>query len=744
MSTSKQIRFVILIILLLIAFALRVYRLGDVNVWWDEAYSVWLARMSLADAVKITAGDVHPPLYYTLLNPTIRLFGNSEFAIRYLSVLPGLLTAPLLYLLGKKLIDSRWAMFLLGWLAVSRFHIWWSQETRMYTWAAFWAVWVFYFLWRLMEQGDSGNRSPRGRPYKWSGLAYLLGMSAGLYTLYLFGLVYLAVGLTVMMLWLSHRISSRMFAQWVLITAVSLLLYLPWVLYATPNQPGQTAANNSIVHLIQLYLTLLVNGESTNLAQFSLWAGGLMFIAAAGFIGLALKKRFVSLAYLFPAFVLPPVMAIILLLISKQVYTPAIEARYFLLMAPLNLLGLTAALAAVASFRQRTAVVLSVLVIGLAVHSLPGYYQNRHLRDQWKSAVTMIRAYAHPQDRVLLVSGDRYPLFLYEYDKWQGERPSVHLIPDGAPAIHAENVVEQMQKTAADSERIWLVEIERNMQDPQGLSRKWLEEHYFASFSINYEYNRLTLFTRDGKMPPENPKFTHASVTVPLTEFWPGDTVHLGIMTSAPDSCLQIVHESGLIMVSHSLAEPVSTFIDVPWLITQAVPNGRYHIQIDGQETVAVHINNSDPLWQLDDIPELISAHFGAIHLLGYELEPQSPSPGDTIQLDLYWQIDQPVATDFTVFTQIVGPFNPQSGNPLWGQHDGPPVSGTYPTTTWPIGLIIRDRHLLTFSPEATNAEYTLLVGLYDSKNGDRLTLTDDKNGADAFDLFSFSVKEQN
>ena len=57
------------VIVLLLAFALRVYKLGDQNVWWDEGFSVWVARHDLGTLTTIAAGDTHPPLYYWLLHP---------------------------------------------------------------------------------------------------------------------------------------------------------------------------------------------------------------------------------------------------------------------------------------------------------------------------------------------------------------------------------------------------------------------------------------------------------------------------------------------------------------------------------------------------------------------------------------------------------------------------------------------------------------------------------------------------
>jgi len=55
--------------LLVIAYALRVYRLGDQNVWWDEGLAVWAVRQPLAAATAWTASDVHPPLFFWMLWP---------------------------------------------------------------------------------------------------------------------------------------------------------------------------------------------------------------------------------------------------------------------------------------------------------------------------------------------------------------------------------------------------------------------------------------------------------------------------------------------------------------------------------------------------------------------------------------------------------------------------------------------------------------------------------------------------
>ncbi|MEJ2749255.1 MAG: glycosyltransferase family 39 protein, partial [Anaerolineae bacterium] len=85
----------------MISFGLRVYRLGDKSVWWDEGLAAWTARSSLAATANWTAHDVHPPLYFWLLHFWRLASGDSEFGLRLLSVLLGLLTVAAAYLLGK-------------------------------------------------------------------------------------------------------------------------------------------------------------------------------------------------------------------------------------------------------------------------------------------------------------------------------------------------------------------------------------------------------------------------------------------------------------------------------------------------------------------------------------------------------------------------------------------------------------------------------------------------------------------
>jgi hypothetical protein len=84
---------------ILAAFALRAWRVGLPALTSDEAFSWRLTRHPLGDMLARAALDVHPPLYYVLLDGWLALLGDAPAALRGLSVVAGVLVVPLAFLL---------------------------------------------------------------------------------------------------------------------------------------------------------------------------------------------------------------------------------------------------------------------------------------------------------------------------------------------------------------------------------------------------------------------------------------------------------------------------------------------------------------------------------------------------------------------------------------------------------------------------------------------------------------------
>jgi len=90
-----------------LAFALRVIGLDGQSLWRDEVDAIRFAQSSLPDLLRtfVTPGQ-NGPLYFLLLRPWLSLAGRSEFALRFLSLLFGVLAVPLTYRLARELFSS--------------------------------------------------------------------------------------------------------------------------------------------------------------------------------------------------------------------------------------------------------------------------------------------------------------------------------------------------------------------------------------------------------------------------------------------------------------------------------------------------------------------------------------------------------------------------------------------------------------------------------------------------------------
>ena len=166
-----------LVLILACAALLRFYALSAESLWFDEAYSVWVARHGVGWHIALSTQRISPPLYYLCLHFWLWL-GTSEFVARSLSVMFGLGSIVAAYGLAKQLFDARVGLLSALLLAISPLHIWYSQEARMYILVAALGICSAYFM--LLALRD-------GRLWQWSGyvLSTALVMNAHYFAVFL-------------------------------------------------------------------------------------------------------------------------------------------------------------------------------------------------------------------------------------------------------------------------------------------------------------------------------------------------------------------------------------------------------------------------------------------------------------------------------------------------------------------------------------------------------------------------------
>ena len=111
---------------------LRLIALGYKSFWIDEIASVAIARRATPVFWHFLWHDEgNMAAYYVLLRPWLHL-GYGEGTVRLLSVIPGILSIPLMYVLGRRLFDRQVGIVAALFLALNACAVGVSQEARAY------------------------------------------------------------------------------------------------------------------------------------------------------------------------------------------------------------------------------------------------------------------------------------------------------------------------------------------------------------------------------------------------------------------------------------------------------------------------------------------------------------------------------------------------------------------------------------------------------------------------------------
>ena len=155
---AKKIDKAILLAILSIGLLLRIYDLDAESLWLDEIISIKVASHDIYPMFEIFfIHDNTPPLHYILLHGWIKIVGDSEFAARSLSAIFGFLAIPLIYKVAVLIFNKNVGLLSALLLALSEFHIYYSQEARCYSLMVFLTLVSIYFYLKLFKEENSLN-----------------------------------------------------------------------------------------------------------------------------------------------------------------------------------------------------------------------------------------------------------------------------------------------------------------------------------------------------------------------------------------------------------------------------------------------------------------------------------------------------------------------------------------------------------------------------------------------------------
>lgn len=428
---ARSLMWVLLILLL--AAALRVSGAGQRAVWTDEGWTAWAARDHRpAVILDRLAHDRHPPLYYLTLSAWWTLAGPSHLALRLPSIAAGLLSVALTYRIGADWLGRRAALYSALLLAALPLAVYYTTEIRTYGWLLLGTALTSFFFLRTLH-----------RPGARYAALYALSAAFMLYTIYLGVLILAVQGAVGLLLWRgSLRQKGVLIAAWL----GALALFAPWLAVIVTVQARDLSAGiGGFPGSIETSLDTLLPVVRLAFGDQVALVGGAYLLAAVR--RWRIPRALPDVAW---AYVVLGGAGVLVGMVVANLWFGVLAARTLAFLTPLLMLGAGLGLSLL---DRRAGVILALAWLAVTVAD-PATIQPRLASD--RAAAALAQGYS-PGDVIVLETGWDDNAFLYEIERaLPGRDPRVirtlpwvdhRLAAQESPLDHLDGTLEQARRT---------------------------------------------------------------------------------------------------------------------------------------------------------------------------------------------------------------------------------------------------------------------------------------------------------
>lgn len=550
-----------LLVLILSAFAVRLYALDAKGLAYDEAATALMARAAPLEIIDFhwRAAFEHPPFWQLFMHFWSLGFGQSEFALRLPSVLAGVLTISLLWQLARQVNLSAATALTGAFLAtVAPVLVYYSQEARMY------ALVVALALASLIVTQRLAHR-PTWRKI---GL-YLLINWAMLGLHYYSALLIAAEGLFLLVWLLAHRQPIRMWLWHGLALGLTALPLLAWMGFS----PGFRDTADSV--------TVSVGAAPLSVLQFldplwrdltfaairwgadqAVWGYVLLPLALLGVLRFCLPSQRTDrdmrsgdglARWLLVCACLVPIG--VTLLVSRTLAT-----RYLLYIMPPLLLIMAAGITWLGRVHWLAGVAVFLVALAPTALALPHYF-GPYQKSAYRAMTQYLLAQWQPQD-ALLIEGPRQHLLTKYYlptDMPVLTAPIVELPaywPINALPVVPEEMDDYLLQSLREYPNLWVSLTAENEVDPGEFVPKYLTAVAFQRDCQAWLDVRLCHFV--------SPHFVQPQVQTSLAALF-GETL--------------LLQEATVALADAHGAEPAALLVTLNWL-AQTKPTVDYRVTL--------------------------------------------------------------------------------------------------------------------------------------------------------------------
>ena len=407
------------ILIILLGAVLRFYNLGTASFWYDEICSIDQATRSLSS---LFFGFQHdPPFYHLLLKYWIKLFGISEFAVRMLSYIFSVISLYLAYRVGEIIFNKKIAIIATLLLALSPFHIFYSQEARYYMLSFFLVLLSVYIFLKILITN-------RKRDYYFICIINTIGLYTNPLSLCII------IVESIIFLFTRRSVYKKL---WIVSQLVSLIIFLFWAVPAlysismdyaffkiriedaqmTLNLQGAVSLFKLLIDTFETFIFggfryggsdyYLVVGANEYVHRFLIIWIQLTYLFLLPYLIIAFLRKYYKSEYFYLLLlwlIVPPIIA----LSCFRIYLP----RYFLIcLLPFYLLT-ALAIDGMGLFKK----FILIIIIYSLLSPLSLYY-TRPIKTNWKDSISYLDDNIKDNDTVV-ISPSRQMLLLGYYSKY--------------------------------------------------------------------------------------------------------------------------------------------------------------------------------------------------------------------------------------------------------------------------------------------------------------------------------------
>ncbi|MBI1802807.1 MAG: glycosyltransferase family 39 protein [Chloroflexi bacterium] len=215
----------------MIAWGLLLWQLDSRSLWVDEFLTAQMIQGAPQDVVAAATRDIHPPLYFLLLNAWVQVSGASDFALRFPSVLAAMCALALMPVLARRTLGSSSALPATLLLAGAPAFVEFGRMARYYSLLLALAMLSTLLLLSAIKED---------RVKLW--IAYSLVGLALIYTFYPSAALPIAQGAT--LVWPSG--GSHVLRRWAFAATLIVAGFLPWVWLSAGQQVASVATYTGV------------------------------------------------------------------------------------------------------------------------------------------------------------------------------------------------------------------------------------------------------------------------------------------------------------------------------------------------------------------------------------------------------------------------------------------------------------------------------------------------------------------